>query len=118
MKSSKLRWAKTVYISGPITDKIGHSIHFEQASSWLKNEGHIVLNPMDILSPLEKGVDCSTEEEKWGYYMKEAVRMLTTADCIYLLEDWEKSKGARLEFNLATELHIPVHYAQKDHNYV
>ena len=110
--------SQSVYISGPITNKLDHSIQFEKAQSWLRNDGHKVLSPLDIPHPSEKGVDCTTQEETWCYYMKGAIQMLAQADCIYMLEGWETSKGARLEFNLATELNIPVHYAHEDYKYV
>ena len=54
----------------------------------------------------------------WVYYMKKALALLVESDCIYMLDGWEKSKGARLEFWIATELNIPVHYAHEDHKYV
>jgi nucleoside 2-deoxyribosyltransferase len=110
--------SQIVYISGPITNKLYPSAQFEQAASWLKNDGHQVFNPMDIPHPSEKDEDCSTKEETWSYYMREAIQMLAQADCIYMLEGWETSKGARLEFNLATSLNIPVYYAHEDYKYV
>ncbi len=113
--------SQLVYISGPITDRLNHSIPFEEARGWLKNDGHQVLSPLDIAPPSERESKWSaplTQEEIWCYYMKEAVKMLVQADCIYMLEGWESSRGAKLEFTLATELNIPVHYASEDYKYV
>jgi nucleoside 2-deoxyribosyltransferase len=120
--------SQTVYISGPITNNIEHPAHFVEAKSWLKNEGHRVLSPLDIAPPPSNDSSAAShnmwkdsqqeKSETWCYYMKEAIQMLTKADCIYMLEGWEASKGARLEFYLATELNIPVHYAYEDYKYV
>ena len=107
--------AHLVYISGPITGVLQSTLRFKEAEKWLKNDGHKVLNPMDIEDPDPVS---ETQEETWVYYMKKALTMLVTADCIYMMEGGEKSKGARMEFWVATELNIPVHYAHEDYKYV
>jgi hypothetical protein len=105
----------TVYVSGPITGVLQSTFRFKEATRWLKNQGHKVLNPMDIEDPSDNNLE---EGELWIYYMKKALAMLLTTDCIYMLEGWEKSRGARMEFWIATELNIPVHYAHEDYKYV
>lgn len=107
--------SQLVYISGPITGVLQSTIRFRETEKWLRNDGHKVLNPMDIEDPTDNNLE---EEELWIYYMKVALKMLLTADCIYMMEGWEKSKGARMEFQVATELNIPVHYAHEDYKYV
>ena len=108
--------SKLIYISGPISQTNGCERKFGQACEWLRDQGHRVLNPMDIPPPIYEG--SLVEQEVWVYYMKEAVAMLLGADCVYMLEGWEQSKGAKLEFKLATDLDIPVHYAADDYKYV
>ena len=108
-------YPQKIYISGPITGVLQSTLRFKEAERWLKNEGHKVINPMDIEDP---DPITETQQDTWVYYMKEALKLLVTADYIYMMEGWEKSKGARLEFWVATELNIPVHYAHEDYKYV
>ena len=103
-----------VYISGPITGVLQSTFTFAKAERWLFDQGHSVMNPMGIEDPK----DPLKDNDLWVYYMKKALALLVEADCIYMLDGWEKSKGARLEFWIATELNIPVHYAHEDHKYV
>ena len=107
--------AQKVYISGPITNNPASWLSFKKAQQFLGSGGHKVYNPMDIEEP---NPVTETEEETWVYYMKKALKMLLGADCIYMLEGWEESRGARMEFWVATQLNIPVHYAHEDYKYV
>ena len=103
-----------IYVSGPISNSPNHINEFNSAVRFLQNDGHTVLNPLDIKVP---SIILSDRAE-WVYYMKEAIKMLMDAECIYMLEGWEGSEVARVEHNLATELDIPVHYEGNDHKYV
>ena len=105
---------QTIYISGPITGVVEARHRFKETEMWLSYQGHTPLNPMEIEDPVET----LENEELWAYYMKEALTLLFTADGIYMLEGWEDSRGAKLEFLVATELNIPVHFAHEDHKYV
>ena len=95
-----------VYISGPITGVLQSTLTFSKAERWLFDQGHSVMNPMGIEDPK----DPLKDDDLWVYYMKKQIK--------HMLDGWEKSKGARLEFWIATELNIPVHYAHEDHKYV
>ena len=76
--------SQLIYISGPITGMLQSTIRFKETEKWLRNDGHKVLNPMEIENPRP---NTETEEDTWVYYMKEALAMLLTADCIYMMED-------------------------------
>ncbi len=39
---------------------------------------------------------------------------LEVSDCVFLLEDWEKSTGALAEVKRAEELKIPIYYSLMD----
>ena len=106
--------SQTVYMSGPITGVLQSRLTFKETEMWLSYQGHTVINPMDIEDPVEN----LEKEELWVYYMKEALSLLFSADCIYMMEGWEASRGARMEFWTATKLNIPVHFAHEDHKYV
>ena len=48
------------------------------------------------------------ETAHWREHMKADIKALLGCDCIYMLQGWELSKGAKLEFDVATSCGIPV----------
>ena len=72
---------------------------FNRAARDLEAEGHQVLNPADIDLPEGAG---------WLDYMRQALRLLAEAEAVALLDGWEKSRGAGIEYRLARELAFPV----------
>jgi hypothetical protein len=46
------------------------------------------------------------ENGSWEDYMKRDLVLLLRCDYIYLLDGWEYSKGARLEYNIACDVGI------------
>lgn len=88
-----------VYISGPVTgrDMTECKVDFNSAELWLTGLGY------DVVNPLSYGV---IENGSWEDYMKKDLKMLLDCEYIYLLDGWEKSKGARVEYNVAFDLGI------------
>ncbi len=93
----------TIYISGGISDRkpADYKAHFGRAASSLARMGYQVVNP------LNNGVD---EGDTWHAHMRADIRLLTYCDEIFMLEGWEKSKGATAEHALATALGMLIHY--------
>lgn len=90
-----------LYLSGPMTNRPQHNYPaFFAAEEQLQAAGHVVLNPARIDDL------CSTEagERTWTWYMRRALRMLTSADGVALLPGWTNSKGATLEVDVADRL--------------
>lgn len=87
-----------IYISGKITGLEYDSAFamFEAAEVVLKCLGHEPVNPMKKV--LEQ------EGKSWAEYMKEDIPILLECDAIYLLSNWEDSKGAKLEYLIAEQL--------------
>ncbi len=49
-------------------------------------------------------------DETWESYMREALIEMLACDGLYALPDWEQSRGARIEVQLAKDLGMPVIY--------
>ena len=70
---------------------------FAKAESIIKAKGHTPINP------LKNGIE---ETRPWHVHMRQDIKMLVDCDTIYMLPDWENSKGAKLEYQIATELYL------------
>lgn len=88
---------KRIYISGAIS---GHDLEerrkaFKNAEDLLRKNGYHPVNPFN------NGV---SEDAHWRKHMRADIRMLTECEGIYFLEGWTKSKGCKLEFDVATSM--------------
>ena len=83
-----------VYISGPITGQNNYRERFAAAEELLKKSGYEPINPAEEL--VEMPVNTTHEE-----YMEKAIELLAMCEGIYMLDGWEASKGAKIEFDYA-----------------
>ena len=92
-----------IYISGQISNlpKSEALKHFGHAENLLKSKGHKTVNPL---------THGHNNGGTWEEYMLEDIRLLFQCQAIYMLPNWEFSKGARIEHAIATELNIPIYY--------
>lgn len=89
-----------IYISGPISDMPDlNRAAFSDAVDYFISNGFDAFNPHDIAPPAD--FDQLTKREVWQHYMRECVKQLPNCQHIYMLRGWQKSEGARWEFNLA-----------------
>ena len=93
---------ETVYISGAITGlpKAKYEKAFEEAETLLEEKGFIAINPLKI----NRHED--TRNWTWEDFMKADIAVLLKCRYIYLLPNWKKSKGAKLERLIAKTLDI------------
>lgn len=88
-----------VYIAGPMTGLPDNNYPaFDKAEFELRNQGHTPLNPA-----LNKGT-------RWIDFMRRSLEQIAQADAMYMLKDWQISKGAKIEHQLALDLHLPIFY--------
>ena len=82
---------KTVYIAGPITGDPNYKGKFAAVEDDLIKKGFGVLNPVKIMEPLANA----------GVERRVILALCTVlaryVDIMAVLEDWEKSEGARRE---------------------
>lgn len=88
-----------VYISGPITGLPREEAErlFADAAAKVAARGHEPINPM-----LNGLPDTAT----WGEHMRADIRLLLDCDAIYMVGQWWESKGAMVEWQLASGLGI------------
>lgn len=92
-----------IYISGKITGLVFEDAlkQFSEAEKKLSDIGYRVTNPMTL----------SHEHDKsWESYMRSDLKAMLECDSIYMLINWETSKGAVIEHNLAKDLGFKIHY--------
>ena len=83
-----------IYISGPITNVLDYKEKFAKAEQKLKKDSPNaeIINPTMIVLPQS----CTHED-----YMKIDFMLLDLADAIYMLDGWDWSKGACMEYGYA-----------------
>lgn len=94
-----------VYISGPIAhyDVEERKAYFNAVAERLRTKGYIPVNPFE--NPLWLSGNGNAD---WREHMKEDIRMLLDCDFITLLPNWEKSKGCKLELDVASSCGIEL----------
>lgn len=103
-----------VYIAGPMTgiDQWNFPAFFE-AEETLKALGHEPINPAhndgeNLEQALEQANTRAHDPNAWANYMRIDLAHVLACDAICLLPNWQDSKGARLEYQVASQLGIPV----------
>lgn len=92
---------KKIYISGKITGlPVQEAIaKFRSAAEKIRRFGFEPVSPFDNGLPLEAD---------WAEHMGKDISLLLRCDAIYLLDDYEKSEGARIELCIALHRRMPV----------
>ena len=95
----------TIYISGQISGlpEAEALSNFEKA----KNQLQLMYPDATIISPMHE-IDHEHHDKSWESYMKEDIGELLRCDTIAMLPNWGKSKGAKLEYLIATHLDLDV----------
>lgn len=96
-----------IYIAGKVTGSPDYLARFSEAEEWLRSEVDEVVNPVRIMAELP---ETTTYEE----YIHTGLEMLRSCEAIYMLQDWEDSKGATLERQYALTLGKAVFYERAE----
>ena len=90
----------TIYISGAISSDPHYKKKFKKSEKKLRKYFDVI-NPAKVLGKLPKNTGYAT-------YMDLSLEMVKHSDLLYMLPDWTTSRGARLEYDKARELGIPM----------
>lgn len=74
---------------------------FHAAQTVLEDVGFEVKNPAQVKVPRGVIVD-------WSWYMRKGLDLLLRSDGVAVLDGWKKSRGARIETQLAQDLGMPI----------
>ena len=104
-----------VYISGPISHIRQSMLNFDKADFDLTNKGYDIYNPFSIALPNtnEETIEYNKVGE-WVWYMRRCIPELVNCDAILMLPNWQESRGAKLEKELAETLKIKVYESIED----
>lgn len=85
-----------IYISGKISGEKNYMRNFMDAENYLRSKGHC-----DIVNPTT--ID-NSQSEVWQDYMRADIKAMMDCNAIYMIDGWERSRGAVLERSIALSL--------------
>lgn len=101
---------KRIYLAGPISlngqlepGAVAQNIErFKAAAEQLRAKGFHVENPAEN--------EDTVPPRTWESWMRLSLSQLLTCDEVWLLPNWEQSRGARMEWRIADALGMDVHF--------
>ena len=95
-----------IYLSGKITGTFDYEQKFRQYEKIV----HSQYPHAEIVNPvlIGKSVEAKINNPTWWDYMKPCIRVLNTCTHIFLLPDWQESRGAKYELETAKSLGLTV----------
>ena len=106
---------KKCYISGKITgltEKQAES-NFKRACVDAMFLGYEPINPYLIVPNGEQPKD---EKNTWCWHMKADIKAMMDCEAIFMQSNWNESKGAIVEHDLAKELNFTIIYCGRNKN--
>lgn len=91
-----------LYISGPITDTPNHRENFEAAQRVLLMAGYETTNPLQVHPIVREG------NPQWLTFMRGDIAAMMYCDGVATIDNHHKSRGAKIETDLAFALGLPV----------
>jgi Domain of unknown function (DUF4406) len=106
-----------LYLLGPMSGYAGHNFSaFDAARDHLIAAGHLVVSPADLSRAAGVSQDGTIVPDGMGYetFMRKDLDAIFDVDGVYCLRGWERSRGARLEHDLAVLLGKVIAYEPAD----
>ena len=94
---------KRIFISQPMNGKTDEEIKQEREKivSYLKE------NIKDI-EIIDSFFENAPHDAKPAWYLGESIKLLSTADLLYLAKGWEDARGCKIERRVAFDYGIPI----------
>ena len=113
--SGKINKDAPVYISGPITSrvKLGEDWrrYFNDAEDSLRRIGFKnIVNPVGIAHTVDRNCALAGRKATYADYMKADIEALIKCKTILMLQSWDISAGATLEYQIADALGMEIIY--------
>lgn len=88
-----------IYLSGPMSgyEELNFP-EFHRVATDLRNKGFTVISPAEVEQPILT----------WEACMKNDIKELMNAEKVAVMNGWEKSKGAKIEVELAKNLGMEI----------
>lgn len=108
-----------IYISGKMTGEPNYRNIFNLAATHCTHKYNTteIINPVDLSDKIACKHGFSEEdsfkEENRKIYLKTDLQYLMNCDSIYMIYNWRKSRGAKLEHIVAKELGLNIIYGKK-----
>jgi hypothetical protein len=105
-----------IYCAGPMRGYDNYNFPaFDATSNFIRGLGHVAVNPADLDRVHEGWVDYPPDDMVIDIDLKKRcmtrdLLAIMECDAIYLMQGWEKSKGAQAELALAKFLGLSVYY--------
>ena len=104
-----------IYISGKVTGFPDYRKKFDEAEERLRcvtcgSNDYFVVNPMKVLEDCGIGDD----EGDWDLAWDILFPLMSICDACYMLDNWEDSRGAKIEYEYAIKHGFKVFYENKE----
>lgn len=101
---------KRIYIAGGITGitEEVYKANFAKAKETVEQLGYKPVSPLDIRHEANPDFDGT-----WESYMKGDLKVLLDCYGVFAMRNWEESKGASIEVNLAKKLKMHLIYQEQ-----
>jgi len=93
---------RTAYVAGKVTGLPHEEVKskFNMISDQLKNMGYHVVRPVNV----------TDNSRDWDDALKNDIRKMLECDELHMLPDWQESRGAQLERDIALRLGMQIIY--------
>lgn len=99
------------YLSGPMKGYPDHNWPaFTEACEILRRTGLTIVSPHEVNPAANVEAKLNPEKYPLDYLRNDIIEMLNRCQSMILMKGWPKSRGVRLELDIALSLEWPIYY--------
>ncbi len=128
LKGKMMNRKPTIYVAGPMRGYEHYNYPaFDERANILEKYGWVVVNPAQLdrnqgkpmSDPMAFSPDTNYEDHEFMRMAlcRDMVAICEECTAIYMMQDWEKSRGAKAEWHLAKALGLEIYYEVPLPNY-